>query len=78
MKRFHACCSSHATRHFANRIFRSLALGSVGTFELLFRFHGSRFFPTLCRCAALGSKRYNRIETVEALLQWANNFRDKL
>ena len=43
MKRFHARCHSHATSRVANRIFRSLALGSGGFFGLLFQIHGSRF-----------------------------------
>ena len=39
MKRFHACCPSHATSRVANRILRSLALGSVGCFGLLFKIY---------------------------------------
>ena len=35
MKRCHACCPFHATSSVANRMFRSLALGSGGFFGLL-------------------------------------------
>ena len=45
MKRFHACCPSHATSRVANRTFRSLALGSGGIFGLLFKIDGSGFIP---------------------------------
>ena len=45
LKRFHACCPSHATSRVANRIFRSLALGFGGFFGFLFKILGSRSIP---------------------------------
>ena len=60
MKRFHVFCSSHATGRVANRIFRSLTLGSGGFPDCSSRITvGVSFLPhsSLCSISEITSPR---------------------